>query len=77
MHFHRIDAPKCDQTCEWLDKATPLSDIAADALTGTVVGQTVQCKTRGKDRSGRWIAKCFAGEVDIGENVVYAGWALA
>ena len=77
IRLHGIDAPERGQTCDWPDKTIPFGDIAAYALTGTVVGQTVRCETRGKDRYGRWIATCFAGEVDIGQNVVYTGWALA
>jgi endonuclease YncB( thermonuclease family) len=77
VRLHGIDAPERGQTCAWPDKVIPCGDIAADALTGTVAGQDVRCETQGKDRYERWIAKCFAGEVDIGENVVYTGWALA
>ena len=77
IRLHGIDAPERGQTCDWPEKAIPCGDIAADALTGTVAGQKVRCQTQGKDRYGRWIAKCFAGDVDIGQNVVYTGWALA
>ena len=72
-----IDAPERGQSCKWPEKTVPCGDIAADALTGTVAAQDVRCETRGKDRYGRWIAVCFAGEIDIGQNVVYMGWALA
>ena len=37
----------------------------------------MRCETRGNGRYGRWIANCFAGTVDIGENVVFTGLALA
>ena len=77
IRLHGIDAPERGQTCKWPDKTIPCGDIAAYALTGTVADQTVRCETRGKGRYGRWIAVCFAGDVDIGENVVYTGWALA
>ena len=77
IRLHGIDAPERGQVCDWPEKPIPCGDIAADAITGTVVAQEVRCETRGKDRYGRWVAKCFAGEVDIGQNMVYTGWALA
>ena len=77
IRLHGIDAPESGQTCNWPDKVIPCGNIAANTLTGTVAGQTVRCETRGKNRYGRWIATCFAGDVDIAQNVVYTGWALA
>jgi endonuclease YncB( thermonuclease family) len=47
IRLHGIDAPERGQVCDWLYKAISCGDIAADALTGTVVGQTVRCETRG------------------------------
>ena len=38
----------------------------------------VTCKTREKDRYGRWIAVCHDPDgFDIGKNMVHTGWALA
>ena len=41
-------------------------------------GAEVTCKTREKDRYGRWVAVCYDPDgFDIGRNMVHTGWALA
>lgn len=72
-----IDAPERDQSCQWPNKVIPCGQLAAAALTDLVTGAAVTCRTREKDRYGRWVAVCYADGFDIGRNMVHTGWALA
>jgi endonuclease YncB( thermonuclease family) len=41
-------------------------------------GAVITCKTRERDRYGRWVAVCYDPDgFDIGRNMVHTGWALA
>jgi endonuclease YncB( thermonuclease family) len=78
IRLNGIDAPESKQTCEWLDKTIPCGRLATLALMGLTAGTEVTCKTREKDRYGRWVAVCYDPDgFDIGRNMVHTGWALA
>ena len=78
IRLHGIDAPELAQTCRNENGEYPCGRIARAAVLDLIAGEdTVTCKTRGKDRYGRWLAVCFAGGFSINENMVYTGWALA
>lgn len=73
-----IDAPELKQTCfeasgrEWL-----CGRAAKTALTKLIKGGEVICDAQSKDRYGRVIAKCRAGDVpDLGEAMVRKGYAI-
>ena len=71
-----IDAPELSQTCE-----TPHGDWACgrwarDVLRALADGP-VTCIGRGNDRYGRVIARCDAGQGDLGAALVEAGAATA
>ncbi len=50
---------------------------AADALARLVRGQAVDCVLHGRDRHGRALGTCEAGEAGLNQALVEAGWALA
>ena len=78
IRLHGIDAPESDQTCEWPGKTIPCGRLATTALMDLTAGVQVTCKTREKDRYGRWVAVCYDPDgFDIGKNMVHTGWALA
>ncbi|MDA0998251.1 MAG: thermonuclease family protein, partial [Proteobacteria bacterium] len=78
IRLHGIDAPESNQTCEWPSKTIPCGRLATLALMDLMAGAEVTCKTRGKDRYGRWVAVCYDPDgFDIGKNMVHTGWALA
>lgn len=71
--IHGIDAPELKQDCDgW-----PAGRLAATAMQELVAGRTVTCQTLDRDRYGREVAKCFAGGVDLGGQMVRRGWAWA
>ena len=78
IRLHGIDAPESKQTCEWPGKTIPCGRLATLALMDLTAGAEVTCKTREKDRYGRWVAVCYDPDgFDIGRNMVHTGWALA
>jgi endonuclease YncB( thermonuclease family) len=72
-----IDAPEFDQTCtdgsgiEW-KCGQAARKFLADALSDKVT----RCETDGRDRYGRYLARCNAESADIGELLVAAGLAV-
>jgi endonuclease YncB( thermonuclease family) len=72
-----IDAPESRQTCTRPDGVEwRCGQRAALALSDWIGRQTVACGTTGKDRYGRWLARCTVGGADMGEWLVKSGWAL-
>ncbi len=74
FRLHGIDAPERDQMCE----GTPCGELARDWLVDLIDGDAVRCHVvDGKDRYGRFIAKCYHDARDIGAMMVQAGYARA
>ncbi|MBL0936531.1 MAG: thermonuclease family protein [Rhizobiaceae bacterium] len=72
-----IDAPELDQTC---DNGVAIYDCGREArerLRQLVGGQEITCATRRKDRYGRFLATCHAGDVNLAARMVETGWAVA
>jgi endonuclease YncB( thermonuclease family) len=46
-------------------------------LADATSGRTVNCRGRKRDRYGRLIAVCYAGDADLNARMVRDGWALA
>ncbi|HZH47202.1 MAG TPA: thermonuclease family protein [Roseococcus sp.] len=73
-----LDAPERGQRCT--DAAGQLYDCgraAAAALARLVGERGVSCRLQCRDRFGRALGACRAGEVDLNAAMVDAGWALA
>lgn len=71
-----IDAPEGGQSCERAGVSYDCGAEARAALSRLVLGRTVRCEARYKDRYGRTVARCFTGSVDVGSELVRQGWAL-
>lgn len=54
---------------------SPAGRQARSALRRLVDGRPVRCEPEGSDRYGRTVARCFAGDVDLGEAMIRAGKA--
>jgi hypothetical protein len=68
-----IDAPEHGQLCgDW-----NCGSDATDALVEIVKGREVTCDPISEDGYGRVIATCFAGETDLGQELVGKGLAWA
>jgi endonuclease YncB( thermonuclease family) len=78
VRFDSIDAPESDQTCtDASGRAYACGEAATAALRALIDGRRVTCIGPGDDQYGRLIARCDAGDGDLGEAMVRAGHALA
>jgi endonuclease YncB( thermonuclease family) len=78
IRLHGIDAPEMKQTCRTSEGKEQLcGQLAKQALQRLVQGQDVTCKGDKRDRYKRLIAICHVGPLNINEQMVTDGWALA
>lgn len=78
IRLHGIDAPEMKQTCRTSKGKEQLcGELAKQALQRLVQGQDVTCKGDKRDRYKRLIAVCYVGPLNINEQMVTDGWALA
>ena len=78
IRLHGIDAPEIKQTCRTSKgKEQMCGVLAKQALERLVKGQDVTCKGDTRDRYKRLIAVCYVGQLNINEQMVADGWALA
>ena len=71
-----IDAPERSQTCD--DGQWRAGALARKALEDFIAGRPVTCRQVDPDRkTNPPVAQCFAGDDDLQEKMVSAGWAWA
>jgi endonuclease YncB( thermonuclease family) len=71
-----IDAPEKLQPCD--DGKWFPGPLATDALVRIIAGRPVSCRQVDYDRkNNRPVAQCYAGDDDLQEQMVLAGWAWA
>ena len=73
-----IDAPEMKQTCQTpKNNQSKCGVLSKQFLSGLLRNVEITCKGDGKDRYGRLLAVCFIDWMDINEQIVMEGWALA
>lgn len=73
-----IDAPELDQLCKDAHGAAwPCGKSARQSLSGLVAGKRLACTPEGRDKYGRTLARCRAGNIDLGAAMVDAGMAVS
>lgn len=72
-----IDAPEGKQTCTRSGEAWPCGEASAGKLRSLVEDKIVQCQSKGLDASGRTVAICQAGGLELNRAMVASGWATA
>ena len=78
IRLHGIDAPEMKQTCRTRKGEEQMcGQLAKQALERLVKGQEVTCEGDKRDRYKRLIAVCYVGSLNINEQMVVDGWALA
>jgi len=78
VRLHGIDAPETHQGCLLPSgQAYRCGEDAKVVLETIISGARVACQVLDKDRYQRSIGRCFAGQLDIGEEMVKRGFALA
>ena len=71
-----MDAPELAQTCDVRGEHVRCGEVARAALVGMVGTRPVSCRAQGRDRYGRILAVCEAGERDLGRWLVRQGYAV-
>lgn len=73
-----IAAPEKDQFCSQAEGDTTwrCGEQAAFALIDVIGTQLVTCETDKRDRYGAHLARCMAGETNLGEWMAAEGWAV-
>lgn len=78
IRLEGIDAPELSQTCERSDGASwACGQKAASKLRDLVADNDVLCDETGKDKYHRTLAICYADGLNINEEMVRSGFALA
>lgn len=77
IRLHGIDAPETGQLCALDGQPSHCGRDAAALLRELTEGQVVICREVAGDDSGRIVAKCKAGWMDLGAEMVTMGMAVA
>jgi endonuclease YncB( thermonuclease family) len=77
VRLHGVDAPESRQSCERGGAPWPCGTEATAALRRFLDGREVRCAALDRDRYGRVVARCRAGEEDLGAWLVRRGLAVA
>lgn len=77
IRMRGIDAPEYSQTCRKDGADYPCGKLSRQSLVRLIAGRPVSCTGWQRDRYGRLLGDCKAGEVDLNRSQVAAGWAVA
>jgi endonuclease YncB( thermonuclease family) len=72
-----IDAPEYGQTCLRAGRPWRCGLDATEALRAAVRNKEIVCRPRDRDRYGRTVAVCHAGELDLAAAMVKGGFAVS
>ncbi len=72
-----IDAPEGRQTCLRAGKSWPCGEDARRHLKSLIAGRQLQCSVVTRDRHGRLLSRCRAGDLDLNSEMVQSGFAVA
>ena len=77
IRLRGIDAPEYNQICQRKGEDYACGRQARNALVSLIGDRTVSCSGWERDRYGRLLGVCTAGDVDLNAALVAAGWAVA
>jgi endonuclease YncB( thermonuclease family) len=77
IRLHGIDAPESSQTCRNGKLVWACGEAATLALRKILDGRKPDCETLARDRYGRSVSRCVIDGIDVGEELVRRGLALA
>ena len=77
VRLQGIDAPETRQSCSIGGIGYACGENAKRLLMGATAGKVITCKGEKRDRYGRLVAVCYAGDDDLNAMMVRDGWALA
>lgn len=77
IRMRGIDAPEYTQTCRKAGADYACGKLARQSLARLIAGRPVSCSGWQRDRYGRLLGDCKAGDTDLNRAQVQAGWAVA
>ena len=78
IRLHGIDAPEMKQTCKTSSgREQKCGVLSKQFLLDLLRNREITCKGKEKDPYSRLVAVCFIDWMDINEQIVMEGWALA
>ncbi|RWD92458.1 MAG: thermonuclease family protein [Mesorhizobium sp.] len=77
IRMRGIDAPEYTQTCRKDAADYPCGKLARQSLVRLIASRPVSCSGWQRDRYGRLLGDCKAGDTDLNRAQVQAGWAVA
>jgi endonuclease YncB( thermonuclease family) len=77
IRLHGIDAPESNQNCLYNNQEWECGRESTSALKKFINNQLVDCKINNIDRYNRYVAICFANEINLNKKMVKKGWATA
>ncbi|MDX8447376.1 thermonuclease family protein [Mesorhizobium captivum] len=77
IRMRGIDAPEYTQTCRKEGADYPCGRLARQSLVRLIANRPVSCRGWQRDRYGRLLGACKAGDTDLNRAQVQAGWAVA
>ena len=79
IRLQGMDAPETKQYCKAKDKKTkiPCGKIATEKLKEIIGNNKVTCNIKGTDRYKRKLAYCYVGDININQEMVKRGYAVA
>lgn len=72
-----MDAPERKQACQISGQSVPIGQRATDTLRQILTNGPLRCDAKDRDRYGRTVSECWAGEVNVSDAMVRLGWAWA
>ncbi|TIS49312.1 MAG: thermonuclease family protein [Mesorhizobium sp.] len=77
IRMRGIDAPEYTQTCSKGGADYACGRLARQSLVRLIANRPVSCSGWQRDRYGRLLGDCKAGDTDLNRAQVQAGWAVA
>ncbi|CFX33696.1 Nuclease (SNase domain protein) [Candidatus Filomicrobium marinum] len=77
VRLQGIDAPEGQQVCRRGGAKWECGEAATQELTALIGGQTVRCEGLEIDKHGRLLALCFVGNLNLNQEMVIRGFAVA
>lgn len=77
LRIRGIDAPEFNQRCREGESGYPCGRRSLESLRDLLGAASVTCKGWERDRYGRRLVTCLAGDRDIGAMQVSRGWAVS
>ena len=77
IRMRGIDAPEYQQVCQKNGADYACGKLARQSLVRLIANRPVSCSGWQRDRYGRLLGDCKAGDTDLNRAQVQAGWAVA